>query len=849
MITAEDTGKPEIGESILDRPREGLDPAVWAKNQDGEYVPTIQASEKINNVIEWAVGSFGITEPVVHITGSIASNSYDDASDIDLHFCSETFKPDDIDQFNKEFRAAFAAEFGPETGSENGFIGVHPIEVYFQTNPFQDMMSVGCYDFTNRKWESGPDVKDTAFDPYSEYFEQDMKYVDKIISDVRNSILGVYERALVIRKSTDEGFKAKQQNKLSSDLSSAKKLFDSIRKSRKVMSEPKSKEDALKKRKDRKWHIADSSFKLLDKFGYTAILKAYSQLDEEGIDDETKLQAIIDAVKDNITGNKMLSDSEKRLFDESESAAGKEKIWIDDIRPAPEGYTWIKSVNDFMQWFGENGGDRIAVIDIDHDAGDYRPEGGDYIRVLDYLEFMGVTDLTVRLHSANPVGVRNMRNIIMKNGWTETDSRLNEEDCVENENAGGIPGMPGWDMRSLRSDILGWLDERIEDYQLEIEVLDIAVHGSRVRGDFRDDSDLDVVVYYRCTGEDDKFAKEDHIYNMLNDEPRCEIDGIAVDFNPIRDEQTGSLEDYMKRDAEYDRRKLSGEPLDEGVREGLSFAVLAGMLAIPGLMPASALADGMRRNYKPGVTVNSKEMKRAMYEASEDKTIYGGMCATNNVNAATHVLYEETKGETPEGRAAVLSVILVRTGGDMQYLLDVLREPGAFSCLNKYKTGWTDDTYRWFYPEKELRNPNNKKIFEECQQLVLKMFYGEFKSTIGNRNSYLNKEKTKKINPKVVGPKGWGTLMKNQKKVDHHWFGYLPEHDPKIVKPGTQITWKKINRQNQIKAGIAKTKYVIQPGDTLSKIAKMHNTSVQTIQTVNKIKDPNKIRPGQTILV
>ena len=51
MITAEDTGKPEIGESILDRPREGLDPAVWAKNQDGEYVPTIQASEKINNVI------------------------------------------------------------------------------------------------------------------------------------------------------------------------------------------------------------------------------------------------------------------------------------------------------------------------------------------------------------------------------------------------------------------------------------------------------------------------------------------------------------------------------------------------------------------------------------------------------------------------------------------------------------------------------------------------------------------------------------------------------------------------------------------------------------------------------
>lgn len=131
MKFSEYIGKPVLAESILDAPKEGLDPDVWAVNAEGEYVPTIQASQKIDAVVQWAVAKFGITDPIVHVTGSIASNSYGDKSDVDLHFCSETFKPDDPDAFNKEFRAAFAEEFGPETGSENGFIGVHPIEVYF----------------------------------------------------------------------------------------------------------------------------------------------------------------------------------------------------------------------------------------------------------------------------------------------------------------------------------------------------------------------------------------------------------------------------------------------------------------------------------------------------------------------------------------------------------------------------------------------------------------------------------------------------------------------------------------------------------------------------------------------
>ena len=103
----------------------------------------------------------------------------------------------------------------------------------------------------------------------------------------------------------------------------------------------------------------------------------------------------------------------------------KLKLWIDDIRPAPEGYVWCKSVNiakaeiryvEAAVYFGEH--DSIKLIDIDHDAGDFASDGGDYIRLLDWLEETG-RSYPIRIHSANSVGVANMRRIIQKNNWEE----------------------------------------------------------------------------------------------------------------------------------------------------------------------------------------------------------------------------------------------------------------------------------------------------------------------------------------------------------------------------------------------------------------------------------------------
>lgn len=100
------------------------------------------------------------------------------------------------------------------------------------------------------------------------------------------------------------------------------------------------------------------------------------------------------------------------------------KIWIDDIRTPPSAeWVWIKSVNDaiteiiYDELNAEDKGE-ISLISLDHDAGAFVKDGGDYIKLLDWLEETG-RNYPIHIHSMNPVGIENMRRIIRKNGWKE----------------------------------------------------------------------------------------------------------------------------------------------------------------------------------------------------------------------------------------------------------------------------------------------------------------------------------------------------------------------------------------------------------------------------------------------
>lgn len=60
----------------------------------------------------------------------------------------------------------------------------------------------------------------------------------------------------------------------------------------------------------------------------------------------------------------------------------------------------------------------IELIDIDHDAGDFFQDGGDYIKILDWMEVTN-RNYPIHIHSMNPVGIENMCRIIQRNGWRE----------------------------------------------------------------------------------------------------------------------------------------------------------------------------------------------------------------------------------------------------------------------------------------------------------------------------------------------------------------------------------------------------------------------------------------------
>ena len=81
------------------------------------------------------------------------------------------------------------------------------------------------------------------------------------------------------------------------------------------------------------------------------------------------------------------------------------KLWVDDLRPAPAGWTWAKSFQEAVDLIESGAVDEIS---LDHDLGDQgTPERTGYDVALVLAE-RAVNGLAVpaiaSVHSANPVG-------------------------------------------------------------------------------------------------------------------------------------------------------------------------------------------------------------------------------------------------------------------------------------------------------------------------------------------------------------------------------------------------------------------------------------------------------------
>ena len=117
---------------------------------------------------------------------------------------------------------------------------------------------------------------------------------------------------------------------------------------------------------------------------------------------------------------------------------------------------------------------------------------------------------------------------------------------IVNESIQGLEGYSEEELIQMVREKTDEVEADLRDLNGEwhFRVKQITLIGSRTRAAARDDSDLDVLVEY----EGD--MKEDTVFNILHEDPLY-VDGILIDINPIRKEESGTTEEWLKKSELY----------------------------------------------------------------------------------------------------------------------------------------------------------------------------------------------------------------------------------------------------------------------------------------------------------
>ena len=150
-------------------------------------------------------------------------------------------------------------------------------------------------------------------------------------------------------------------------------------------------------------------------------------------------------------------------------------------------------------------------------------------------------------------------NRVIKKLWSELEAKQIEiEGCTPgivvdfrektDEKFHQIDGMSAGDIEGM---VLDYVQSKIDENNLEAEVVGVIISGSRCRGIEKVGSDLDVVLEYKGS------IREDTFFGILH-EDEMEIGGVKVDINPITEGKTGTLESYLLEAEGYLKEKQEG---------------------------------------------------------------------------------------------------------------------------------------------------------------------------------------------------------------------------------------------------------------------------------------------------
>lgn len=253
----------------------------------------------------------------------------------------------------------------------------------------------------------------------------------------------------------------------------------------------------------------------------------------------------------------------------------------------------------------------------------------------------------------------------------------------------------------------------------------------------------------------------------------------------------------------------SQEEIEEGMGDVIRLGALITLLTVPGIVDAKDFSK------------SKTSAQIASVLKTEKDSLLGGYTKIQAANIVARTLYDEARGEGEKGIDAVASVLYNRAGGKAEKL------PGV--CLKKYQfSKWNDqknldpNSYKVLIPTGASKPGKDREMWLYCQKTAGKLIFSEFKSTIGNLNSYYVH---KQVTP------GWSSDLQDKQVIGNHTFGYLPDQDGfkgKTQKPSI---------------------YQVKTGDSLSKIAKANNTTTEKMIELNPSlkKNPNKIFVGMKL--
>lgn len=874
----------KINDSVIDPPKQGLCPDIWEKVIDAtgsieiwQLKPEVkkqlvESSEQICTLAKLSLG--GIVQDI-HITGSITSNLYTENADIDMHFveADDVKIKESAEQTTARLRSAF--EQLSTKGIISKTIGSHPIELYFQKNKFQDLMSVGCYSLLTSAWLIGPEIKDASYNPYDEMYVEIKNLSEQLVSDIRQTILTAYEKAVVLMKASRFGNSENTVQtafiEMANTLTKAAELYGNARAMRKRLSDPTSFEQAMQFREDKKWKVVDATFKLLDKFGYLAILKEFQALANNSLDISIGVaiaEKVISTVKTYIGNPEKLADSEKtnesikKLHKKMKKIVEQWKPEFDDKPTNQFGERWQKLRND--DWL---------VVAIDSIAKDCQLDPSDFGPKVDSINVSSVHmlnsgNLIVTVFGgANGGGIANESNfkiylaIVKKFVGKLLDFNTDlfadawlidwDNDCCDDV----------WTLRFVLQP-----NNKVKDEMLECGYEILKLKESNEQNDdcieyvrkfkkhfgYRDNyytkekaNEVEVQLARECALRQptDTAAREvegDAVMLLVlsGDEEAIKAGKALGDFMMSNKKDEKKLLDFMckayvqlmcvsdkidKNPKLMHKKQLDAEPIDEAIgktKSVISATMLATLIAMNGILPAKAVEKNLQNANTTQMTYQSPDFQKAVVKSSEGQSI-NGMCRANIANAIARTIFAEGKGEGKEGLDAIASVIWNRAGGKIDRFIPVISAKKQFSCWNKYTGGWTDKNFKFKIPPDSFTT--QKEDWKYSVELTEKMLNGSFKSTIGNRNSYMNKKTADKDNVE-----SWGNYL--DLDIGKHSFGYFSYNDGFKTK-----TTKKISI------------YVVKNGDTLTSIAKKLNTTTKQLQIKNNIKNPNKLKVGQKL--